>query len=111
MKPCGTYQSCQPKKTRESSTKCSVSSPTAGCTSCMSSSTGQRQCQLQHQRSIRSCCKIHASLFHIPSDLVVDHWTSHGDSSSHRDVLLLHVVWTTLQRLSGRKITSKISMT
>ena len=24
---------------------------------------------------------------HIPSDLVVDHWTSDGESSSHRDAL------------------------
>ena len=29
---------------------------------------------------------------HIPSDLVVDHWTSDGESSAHRDVLLLHNV-------------------
>jgi hypothetical protein len=27
--------------------------------------------------------------------LVVDHWTSDGESRSHRDVLLLHDVWTT----------------
>src|SRR5438132_9749802 len=26
--------------------------------------------------------------FHIPPNLVVDHWTSDGESSSHRDVLL-----------------------
>src|SRR5712691_2140449 len=48
--------------------------------------------------------------WHIPSDLVVDHWTSDGESSSHRDVLLLHDVWTTSNRLSGHKITSTISM-
>jgi hypothetical protein len=27
--------------------------------------------------------------FQIPSDLVVDHWTSDGESRSYRDVLLL----------------------
>jgi hypothetical protein len=47
---------------------------------------------------------------HIPSDLVVDHWTSDGESSSHRDVLLPHDVWTTSNRLSGQKITSTISI-
>ena len=31
-------------------------------------------------------------VYHIPSDLVVDHWTSDGESISHRDVLLLHDV-------------------
>src|SRR5882762_79072 len=50
------------------------------------------------------------SLFHIPSDLVVDHWTSDGKSRSHRGVLLLHDVWTASNRLSGHKITSAISM-
>jgi len=49
-------------------------------------------------------------IFHIPLDLVVDHWTSDGESRSHRDVLLLHDVWTTSNRLSGHKITSTISM-
>ena len=48
--------------------------------------------------------------FHIPSDLVVDHWTSDSESSSHRDVLVLHDVWTTSNRLSGYKITTTISM-
>ena len=47
---------------------------------------------------------------HIPSDLVVDHWTSDGESRSYRDVLLLHDVWTTSNRLSGHKITSTLSM-
>jgi len=47
---------------------------------------------------------------HIPSDLVVEHWTSDGESRSYRDVLLLHDVWTTSNRLSGHKITSIISM-
>jgi hypothetical protein len=42
---------------------------------------------------------------HIPSDLVVDHWTSDGESSSHRDVLLLHDVWATSNRFSECKIT------
>src|SRR6266571_2723803 len=48
--------------------------------------------------------------FTAHSDLVVDHWTSDGESSSHRDVLLLHDVWTTSNRLSGHKITKTISM-
>src|SRR5712691_10923673 len=48
--------------------------------------------------------------FTAHSDLVVDHWTSDGESRSHRDVLLLHDVWTTSNRLSGHKITSTISM-
>jgi len=47
---------------------------------------------------------------HIPPNLVVDHWTSDGESRSHRDDLLLHDVWTTSNRLSGSKITSTISM-
>jgi len=46
---------------------------------------------------------------HIPSNLVVDHGTSDGESSSHRNILLLHDVWTTSNRLSGHKITSTIS--
>ena len=44
------------------------------------------------------------------NDLVVDHWTSGGESRSHRDVLLLHDVWTTSNCLSGHKITSTISV-
>src|SRR5215470_3009742 len=44
------------------------------------------------------------------NDLVVDHWTSDGESRSYRDILLLHDVWTTSNRLSGYKITSTISM-
>ena len=47
--------------------------------------------------------------FHIPSDLVVDQWTWDGESSSHRDVLLLYDVWTTSNRLSSRKTKSTIS--
>ena len=41
---------------------------------------------------------------HIPSNLVVAHGTSDGESSSHRDILLLHDVWTTSNRLSSHKI-------
>src|SRR4029450_4237352 len=44
------------------------------------------------------------------SDLVVDQWGSDGESSSHRDCLFLHGVWTTSERLSGHKITSTISI-
>jgi hypothetical protein len=46
---------------------------------------------------------------HIPSDLVVDHWTSDGESISRRDVLLLHDVWATSNRFSSNKMTSTIS--
>jgi hypothetical protein len=38
-------------------------------------------------------------------NFVVDHWTSDGESSSHRGVVLLHGVWTTSNRLSGYEIT------
>src|SRR5262245_40900801 len=54
--------------------------------------------------------QLYCSKCHIPSDLVVDHWTSDGASRSYRDVLLLHDVWTTSNRLSGHKITLIISM-
>src|SRR5687768_15492489 len=37
--------------------------------------------------------------FHIPSDLVVDQWVSNVESSSPRDVLLLHDLWTTFRHL------------
>src|SRR5262244_1593359 len=47
--------------------------------------------------------------FTAHSDFVVDHWTSDGESSSQRDVLLLHDVWTTSNRLSGHTKTSTIS--
>src|SRR6266702_219925 len=41
------------------------------------------------------CCGLRLRAFspqilHIPPNLVVDHWTSDGESSSHRDVLLRH---------------------
>src|SRR6266571_632552 len=48
--------------------------------------------------------------FHIPSDLVVNQWASDVESSSHRDFLGLHSVWTTCGRLIRDKITSAISM-
>ncbi|MDQ3828162.1 MAG: hypothetical protein M3361_02400, partial [Candidatus Tectomicrobia bacterium] len=37
--------------------------------------------------------------FHIPSDLVVDQWVSNVESSSPRDVLFLHDLWTTFRHL------------
>jgi hypothetical protein len=46
---------------------------------------------------------------HIPSDLVVDQWSSEGENSSHRDFLFLHDVCTTSDRLSSYKITPTIS--
>ncbi len=51
------------------------------------------------------CLKIH-----IPSDLVVNRWASDVESSSHRDFLGLHSVWTTCGRLIRDKITSAISI-
>jgi hypothetical protein len=47
---------------------------------------------------------------HIPSDLVVDPWVSNVESSSPRDVLLLHDLWTTVRHLLWSHITSAISM-
>src|SRR5713101_5006593 len=46
---------------------------------------------------------------HIPSDLVVDQWTSDVEGSSTLDFLFLHDVWTTFGRLICHKITSTIS--
>src|SRR5712691_10761605 len=53
-----------------------------------------------------SCCRN----WHTPSDLVVDHWTSDVESSSHLDFLFLHAIWTPFGRLISCKITSIISM-
>jgi len=46
---------------------------------------------------------------HIPSDLVVDQWTSDVEGSSTLDFLFLHDVWMTFGRLICHKITSTIS--
>src|ERR687892_2694195 len=47
---------------------------------------------------------------HIPSDLVVDQWVSNVESSSPRDFLLLHDLWTMFRHLLWSQITSAISM-
>src|SRR5207253_9048475 len=47
---------------------------------------------------------------HIPSDLVVDHWTSAVESSSPLDFLTLHAMWTPFGRLIWYKIMSIISV-
>jgi hypothetical protein len=47
---------------------------------------------------------------HIPSDFVVDQWVSNVESSSPRNVLLLHDLWTTFRHLLWSQITSAISM-
>jgi hypothetical protein len=47
--------------------------------------------------------------FHIPSDLVVDQWVSNVESSSPRDFLLLHDLWTTFRHLLWSQIISAIS--
>src|SRR6266849_9166876 len=46
---------------------------------------------------------------HIPSDLVVNQWVRDVVSSSPRDFLSLHNLWTTFGRLIRSHITSKIS--
>jgi hypothetical protein len=55
-----------------------------------------------------SCAGVKTHVF--MDDLVVEHWTLDGESSSHRDVLLLHDVWTTSNCPSSHKITSTLSM-
>jgi hypothetical protein len=49
--------------------------------------------------------------FTAHSDLVVDHWTSDGESSSPLDFLLLHAMWAPFGRLMSHKIMSIISVT
>jgi cellulose biosynthesis protein BcsQ len=46
---------------------------------------------------------------HIPSDLVVDQWVSNVESSSPRDFLFLHDLWTTFRHLLWSQMTSTIS--
>jgi hypothetical protein len=46
---------------------------------------------------------------HIPSDLVVNHWNSDVESSSHLDFLLLYAIWTLFGLLISYKITSIVS--
>ncbi len=41
--------------------------------------------------------------FHIPSDLVVDRWSSDGAGNSTLDFRFLHDSWTTIGRSIGRK--------
>ena len=45
------------------------------------------------------------NIFHIPPNYVVDQWASDMESSSHRDFLFLHHVWTPCGRLMRDKIT------
>jgi hypothetical protein len=47
--------------------------------------------------------------YHIPSDLVVAQWVSNVESSSPRDFLLLHDLWTTFRHLLWSQIISAIS--
>src|SRR6266481_1991173 len=47
---------------------------------------------------------------HIPSNLVVDHWTSAVESSSPLDFLSLYAIWTPFGRLINYKIMSTISV-
>src|SRR5712691_13466600 len=51
-----------------------------------------------------------SNVLHIPSDLVVDHWTSAVEGSSHLDFLSLHAMWTTFGGLISYKIMSIISV-
>ena len=48
-------------------------------------------------------------IIHIPSSLVVNQWVGDVASSSPRDFLLLHNLWTTSGRLIRSRITSRIS--
>ena len=48
--------------------------------------------------------------YHIPFNLVVDHWTSAVESSSLLDFLSLYAMWTPFGRLINYKIMSTISV-
>jgi hypothetical protein len=45
--------------------------------------------------------------FHIPSDLVVDQWSSESESSLILDFLFLNSVWTTFDRLISDKLSQQ----
>jgi hypothetical protein len=47
--------------------------------------------------------------FTAPLDLVVDHWASDGESSSHRPFLIRYDVWTIVRRQIREKITLILS--
>ena len=51
-----------------------------------------------------------AEELHIPSNLVVDHWTLAVESSSPLDFLSLYAMWTPFGRLINYKIMSTISV-
>src|SRR5712675_2324186 len=53
---------------------------------------------------------VQSGLHHIPSNLVVDHWTSAVESSSPLDFLSLYAMWTPFGRLINYKIMSTISV-
>jgi hypothetical protein len=58
---------------------------------------------------LRALVQVASGFFHIPSDLVVDQWVSNVESSSPRDFLFLHDLWTTVRHLLWSQITSVIS--
>ena len=60
-------------------------------------------------RPARGHCQLNEKS-HIPSDLVVDHWTADVESSSPLDFLSLHAMWVPCGCLMRYKITSKISV-
>src|SRR5438094_4772036 len=62
------------------------------------------------RRAIAGTEPVEHTMSHIPSDLVVDHWTSAVDSSSRLDFLSLHALWTPCGRLRSYKIMSIISV-
>src|SRR5437764_12621891 len=62
------------------------------------------------RRAIAGTEPVEHTMSHIPSDVVVDHWTSAVDSSSRLDVLSLHALWTPCGRLRSYKIISIISV-
>jgi hypothetical protein len=52
----------------------------------------------------------HGTKNQTPPDLVVNHWNSAVESSSHLDFLLLHAIWTLFGLLISYKITSIVSI-
>jgi hypothetical protein len=67
-------------------------------------------CIFPRNSTFQKCTsRVDGSVFHIPSDLVVDQWVSNVESRSPHDFLLLHDLWTTFRHLLWSQITSVIS--
>jgi hypothetical protein len=50
-------------------------------------------------KSLGLAAHAESTKMHIPSDLVIDQWVSNVESSSPRDFLFLHDLWTTFRHL------------